>query len=106
MKGKNIARVVGVTLIILFVALYLTQVTGYYEYTESKKTTLTKDAIKRFEKDVAEGKEIAAKNYLEEEKNYNNKLSTVGMKLSKVIEKGFNKVMSSIFNEINKTVNS
>lgn len=95
-----------IVLIILFVALYLTQLTGYYQYTENKKTTLTEDAIKRFEKDVAEGKEIIAKNYLEEEKNYNNKASHLGMKISGLIEKGFNKAMNAIFREVDKAIKS
>ena len=71
MKANNILKFTFVILILLFIGLYISQVTGYYEYTESKKTTLTKDAINRFEKDVKEGKEISAKNYLEEEKEYN-----------------------------------
>lgn len=79
---------------------------GYYEYTESKKTTLTEDAIKRFEADVSAGKKINAKDYLLEEKNYNNNLSHMGMKISNYIEKGFNKIMNSIFQEVNKAVNN
>ena len=39
-----------------------------------------------------------------DEKNYNNVASTVGMKLSKTIEKVFNKGMSALFNEIDKAV--
>ena len=64
MKANNILKFTFIILILLFIGLYISQVTGYYEYTESKKTTLTKDAINRFEKDVKEGKEISAKNYL------------------------------------------
>lgn len=79
---------------------------GYYEYTESKKSTLTEDAIKRFEEDVSAGKKISAKDYLSEEKNYNNNLSHIGMKISNYIEKGFNKIMNSIFQEVNKAVNT
>ncbi len=105
MKGKDIIRFVGLTLIILFVALYLTQVTGYYEYSENKKTTLTEEGIKRFEKDVAEGKAIQAKNYLPEEKNYGNKASQLGMKLSNLIESGFNKMMNAFFKEVDKAIN-
>lgn len=106
MKGKNIIKILGITLIVLFLSLYIAQMSGYYEYTESKKTTLTEDAIKRFEEDVSAGKKISAKNYLSEEKNYNNNLSHIGMKISNYIEKGFNKIMNSIFQEVNKAVNS
>lgn len=104
MKAKNIARFTLLILITLFIALYISQMSGYYEYTETKKTTLTKDAIERFEQDVKDGKTIKAENYLPKEKDYNNKISTLGMKVSSLIEKGFNKTMNAIFNQISKTV--
>ena len=104
MKANNILKFTFIILILLFIGLYISQVTGYYEYTESKKTTLTKDAINRFEKDVKEGKEISAKNYLEEEKEYNNKVSKLGINVSNLIEKSFNKTMSSLFKEIDRAV--
>lgn len=104
MKANNILKFTFIILILLFIGLYISQVTGYYEYTESKKTTLTKDAINRFEKDVKEGKEISAKNYLEEEKEYNNKVSKLGITVSNLIEKSFNKTMSSLFKEIDRAV--
>lgn len=106
MKGKNVIKILGITLIVLFLSLYIAQMSGYYEYTESKKTTLTEDAIKRFEADISAGKNINAKDYLSEEKKYNNNLSHMGMKISNYIEKGFNKIMNSIFQEVNKAVNS
>lgn len=104
MRANNILKFTFIILILLFIGLYISQVTGYYEYTESKKTTLTKDAINRFEKDVKEGKEISAKNYLEEEKEYNNKVSKLGITVSNLIEKSFNKTMSSLFKEIDRAV--
>ena len=106
MKGKKVAQFTFSILIILFIALYTTQQTGYYENTKSKKTTLTDDTIKKKKKDVAEGKEISAKNYLVEEKNYNNTASQFGMKLSSLIEDGFNKAMNALFKEVEKAVNS
>ena len=106
MNYKRLAEIIFGILVILFLGLYISQMTGYYQYTESKKTTLTKDAIKRFEEDIRNGKEINAENYLEQETDYNNKLSTLGMKISRLIEKGFNKVMNSIFNEISNAISN
>ena len=106
MNYKSIAGFIMVILIILFLGLYVSQMTGYYEYSESKKQALTEDAIQRFEQDVKEGKEINAKDYLQEEINYNNALSNIGMKLSSLIEKGFNKAMNGLFNEISKTISN
>lgn len=106
MKGKNITRIIILTLIIIFIALYLTQVTGYYEYDENKKTTLTSKAIEKFEKDVSEGKDIKASSYLTKDKNYSNGASTIGMKISNIIEDGFNSIMNLLFKEVDKAVKS
>ena len=106
MKGKNIARIVIATLSILFVALYFTQTTGYYEFEQRKKTTLTEEQIRQFEQDVAEGKKIDLENYLESgKKNYNNKISSLSLSLSKKIEDLFNSGMEYLFKSIEKTVN-
>ena len=106
MKSSNLFKMIGGIFIILFISLYITQMSGYYQYNESRKSTLTKDAIERFEKDVRDGKEIIAKNYLAEENNYSNRISKLGMKISSTIEKGFNKTMNVIFNELNEAMNS
>lgn len=104
MKGKNIARITIVTLIIIFIALYLTQVTGYYEYTQNKKVTYTKEAIEKFEKDLKQGKKVKPNSYIKKQKNYNNKASKLGLKISSLIEGGFNKTMESLFKEVDKAI--
>ncbi len=103
-KGKNIFRLLCLILIILFLALYFGQYTGYYDISKGKKTALTEEAIERFEKDVASGKEISAENYLEKEKNYNNNISRLGIGTSNLIEKGFDKIMSFIFKEVERAI--
>lgn len=106
MNYKQIAQIIMSILIILFLGLYVSQMTGYYQYHESRKTTLTKDAMERFEQDIKDGKEISAGNYLEEDTEYGNKLSNLGMKLSSLIEKGFNKAMNSLFKEISNAISN
>lgn len=106
MKANNLAKTTILALFLLFLSLYISQATGYYKYQESKKTTLTKEAIKRFEKDVKNGKNINVKNYLQEEKHYNNKASILGLQISNLIENSFNKVMSYLFNQISNEINT
>lgn len=106
MKGKNIFRVILLTLGILFITLYTTQAFGYYEYTNKKTNTLTENAVKDFEKDIKEGKTIKAENYIKEENDYNNNLSKMGLGISNLIEKTFDAVMNFIFKEINDAVTS
>lgn len=90
--------------IILFFALYISQYTGYFDYSSSKKNILTDSAIKKFEDDIREGKSIDTSNYLIEEKNYSNKISRLGMKTSNIIEKAFKKGINIIFRELNDAV--
>ena len=50
---KRLIKLIGIILLIFFLALYLSSYnTSYYE----NKNILTEDAIKRFEKDLKEGK--------------------------------------------------
>ena len=90
------------TLFLLFLGLYITQALGYFEFKNNKKTALTNSAIKKFEEDVKKGKKIDAKDYLEEEKNYNNLLSKTSINISNAIEAGFNYLINNLFNEISK----
>lgn len=106
MKAKDIIRFIGLIIIILFFALYFSTMGGYYQYNNSQKSTLTEEAIKRFEQDVKDGKEIQAKNYIKEEINYNNTFSKAGLNISNLIQKGFNKLMTKIFKELEQVVNS
>lgn len=104
MKGKNVARIVIFTLLILYSTLYVTQALGYYEYSNSKTNALTNDAIKKFESDVKSGKNIKASDYIKKENDYNNNLSKSGLALSNFIENVFDEIMGYIFKEINKVV--
>jgi len=91
-------QVIMIIFFISFLALYLSQSTGYYEYQQHKKVVLTEEKIKQFEQDIRDGKKIDVNDYLESvSKNYNNKLSTSGLRLSKAIDKGFNSVLNGFF---------
>lgn len=104
-KFKRVFELLACLLVILFLVVYIGQATGYYQITENRKTSLTEDAIRRFEDDVRSGKEIIASNYLVKEKNYNNNISILGMKISQFIERGFNKFMTFVFKELEHVVN-
>ena len=88
-KYKKVFELFGCVILLLFLGVYFGQATGYYRFAENRKTTLTEEAIQRFEADVREGKEIIASNYLIKEKNYNNNISiseNLDYKLHKVNE--------------------
>ena len=82
-KKNKIYKFIFMVFFISFIVVYFSELTGYYEYQNHKKSTLTEEKIKQFEKDVAEGKEVDINDYVVvEEKNYNNGLSKLTSKLS------------------------
>ena len=90
-------KLLGILLVIMFLSVYFSRYNNsYYE----NRNVLTEEAILKFENDLKEGKNINVKSYLKEEKNYNNKLSTIGIKTSNIIEKGFKKALKFLFKKI------
>lgn len=104
MKGKTAIRLIVGTLVITFLILYVAQGTGYYEVENSRKTRLTDEALKRYEQDIKNGKQIDLNNYIEEEKVYTNNVTKLTSNVSRGIEKSMNKVMEYIFKEMDKAV--
>ncbi|NLA33517.1 MAG: hypothetical protein GX861_01455 [Tenericutes bacterium] len=92
-------------IVLFFLALFVTQVSGYYEYNNNQKTVMTNEAIKRFEADIKEGKDITIDNYLKTKK-YSNNISKTGLKLSNklqsLVDKSLKKVLSKIAEDFNK----
>lgn len=83
---NNIFKILGLLIIVFFLSLYFSKYNNdYYE----NKNDLTEEAIKKYEKDLKDGKSINSNNYKKEEKNYNNKASIIGLKASKLIEDTF-----------------
>lgn len=100
---KKVFRFTFMICFVTFLVLYISQSTGYVEYENSKKVALTDAQIKKFEKDVAAGKKIDMKTYLKtNEKNYNNGISRLGLKISKIAEGGVKTVVESGFKALSK----
>lgn len=110
-KKKNIPitiiKYIFFTLFITYVALYFSSATGYYDYEQHKKVSLTKEKIKQFESDVENGKNLDISNYLEAtNKDYQNNTSQFGYnisnKIGKIATTGIEKTfsfLSKIFDE-------
>ena len=102
MKMKNIASLIMITIFIFFLVVYVSEGVGYTENKNYKKNILTNETIKKFEEDVKAKKELDLEKYLEEDKNYKNLYNRLGIYLSNIIEKVFNKGMNKFIKEINK----
>lgn len=99
--GNKIFRRVWFTMFLIFLTLYVSQASGYYEYQVSKKTTFTTEQIKKFEQDIKDGKNIDINEYIANtNKDYQNKLSSSALSLSETISKytklGIEKIFSII----------
>jgi L-ribulose-5-phosphate 3-epimerase UlaE len=87
MKGAKAFWIALTIMFAIFLTLYISQATGYYDYEQYKKTELTKEKIEQFEKDVKSGKDIRIENYVENiDKDYNNNISRMGIKISNTIK--------------------
>ena len=87
-------KIIGIVLFVMFLSVYFSRYnTNYYE----NRNVLTEEAIVKFEQDIKEGKDISINTYLKEEKDYNNKASTIGLKISQGIEIGFKKSLKLLF---------
>lgn len=99
---NKICSKIFLILFIAFLALYLSEKTGYYEYEQHKQVTLTKEKIKQFEQDVADGKNIDIKDYTTEETvNYETKISKAGLHISKSVGNVVQTGLEGTFNFLN-----
>ena len=90
---------------VTFMALFLSQNTGYMEYQNRRQVNLTNKQIKKFEKDVAEGKNINLEDYLKtNDYNYQNKLSKMGLKISIITGKIVKTTIQKSFKILSKLV--
>ena len=105
MKAKNILRVFIFTMLILFTTLYITQALGYYEYSNYKTNRLTEEAVEQFERDIKDGKQVKASDYIKKDNDYSNNISKLGIKASDMVGELFDGIMEFVFKQVNKTVN-
>ena len=104
--SKKIFRYVVSICFATFMALYLSQSTGYIEYENQKQVRMTKKQIEKFEKDVAEGKQINMQKYLKTtKKDYQNKLSKTGLTISKAAGSTIESAISHTFKVLSKLGN-
>ena len=73
---------------IIFMGLYISSESGFYEAKLSNKVALTDKAIKEFENDVIEGKTVDVNTYISNKNvDYSNKFTSSGERLSEAVTK-------------------
>ena len=102
---KKIYHFVVWCLFIAFLGLFIAYKSGYTSSYNEKKTYLTNESIKRFEKDIESGKEIKVENYVVNmQKNYDNRISKFGKFTSKIFGKTFKWGMTKTFEAVDKVM--
>lgn len=85
-KKYNIFKIVFCIFMFIYLIIFFSSYTGYYEYNNYKKTRLTNEQIKKFEKDIKDGKELDLEEYLVVNKySYKTTLSTLTIRISEGI---------------------
>ena len=86
-KKKNPAIIILIGLFIVYLALFITQSTGYYELKRHNEMLLTKESMKQFEEDVKNGKDVSLSDYtFVQNRDYSSKVGDIGNKTSSIIE--------------------
>lgn len=101
MNKNKIFKVIFMLFFFAFIISYIIEKTGYYEYHLQDKTIMTNEAMAKFEKDLAEGKDVREEDYLvSSEKDYTSSLTKgtnkISIQVNKVLKKGIEGVFSLI----------
>jgi hypothetical protein len=87
-KGEKTFRTCLIILFVIYITLYISQASGYYDYKLHRRTELTNEQIREFENDVKAGKPVDVEKYLKiDPKDYNNKFSSSGKSFSNFTSK-------------------
>ena len=103
-KNKNVVFIVFVILFGVYLALYYAFLGGYQEYKAYNKKNLTEEMINTCETEVSKGNDVRIYDYIEEEKDYSNNVSNLGVKLGEVTEDFLTKGLGGIFKVVSKLV--
>lgn len=101
-QGSWFLKGIGV-LFILYLSLTVAIKTGYYEAKLNQKTAITNEAIKKFEEDVKEGKDVDITDYVTDiRKDYSNHTTKAGVTFSNVVQDFMSKGISEMINIFKK----
>ena len=100
-KKNNWFKRILIVLFIIFIGLYISSISGFYESKLSNKVAFTQEAIEQFEEDVMNGKAVDVETFINDEYvDYSNKFSTSGDKFSEAVVKIFTKGLSGAWDTI------
>lgn len=102
-KKNQVFKVLFIFLFIAYITIYTSQKSGYMDFQNYKKMSLTKEKIKEFESDIKAGKKVDLTKYsTNTTRNYSNKLSNAGFSISNGVSSLVNKGVVGLFDTIAK----
>lgn len=85
-KRNPILKILGL-LFVVFMALYIANMSGYYESKIRDRVIITEDGIKKFEEKIKNGEEIDITSFLNTDReDYSSSLSNLGENVTNSIE--------------------
>ena len=103
-KATNIFKFVLLTLIFIYMTIYVSDRNGYFSYSNYRKSEITEEGIKRFESDIKEGKAIDVESYIEKEKDYSNSISRLSLDISNRLGNLIRKGIVGLFDGITSNI--
>lgn len=98
MDKKKIIKAIFFILFLAFLISYIIERSGYYEYNLQNRTVLTNESMRKFEKDVSEGKDVTLEDYtVPTSKDYSSSLTRKTNKISVGVNKVLKKGIESVF---------
>ena len=92
-------------LFVIYLIIYFSSKTNYYEYSNYKKVSITNEKIEEFEKDINEGKNVNIKDYIKDEsKDYSNNITKAGEFIGNNILNISGEVVKISYNFISKVI--
>lgn len=98
---NNFFRIMGLTIFLIFIALYYSSNAGLIDYQARNKTELTEKQIELFEEDVKNNVNIDIKKYVQnKEDNYENNISKTTLKISNKIGETIESTLNFFFGKL------
>ena len=99
-KNNIVLKILGL-LFLIYISLFIANLSGYYESKIREKTIITEEGIKEFESKIQNGESVDVTSFLKNEReDYSSKMSTLGDNFSSNIEGFIAKSMEFVSNII------
>ena len=101
MDSEKIFKTCMIFLFVIFITIYVSQVSGYHEYELHKKVELTNEEISKFESDIKNNKNIDINEYTDNSiEDYSNSFSRLSSSFSEFTSKYIKKSINGVFKAI------